>query len=175
MSPEESQTLPLQDSLNFLRSNLRTIISVIIGLVVVALIIVVAINLIKDSAPFKPTQKAVLGSHTFKVKVAQNEKEKEIGLSMTKSLPKDYGMVFPFKNGGYYPFWMRNMKFPIDIIFINDGKVVKIFSKVSPPKGNEGLKLYVSEMPSDTVLEINAGLSEKYKFKEGDTIKLSEL
>lgn len=175
MSQEESQTHPAQDSLIFLRSNTRTIISVVIGLVVVALIIVIVLNIIKGSAPFKPTQKAVLGSHTFKVKVAQSEKEKEIGLSATKNLPNDYGMIFPFKEDGYYSFWMRDMKFPIDIIFINDNKIVKIFQKISPPKGNEALKIYVPDAPSDTVLEINSGLSEKYKIKEGNSIKLSDL
>ena len=175
MLQEESQISPQQDLLNFLRSNLRTIISVVVGIVVVALIIVVILSLLGGRAPFKPTQKAVLGSHTFKIKAAVSEKEKEIGLSATKNLPNDYGMIFPFKEDGYYSFWMRDMKYPIDIIFINDGKIVKIFSKVSPPIANEGLKVYVSDKPSDTVLEINAGLSEKYKIKEGDSIKLSDL
>ena len=154
---------------------MRTIASVFIGFVVVALIIVVVLSLLRTPAPFKPTQKAVLGNHTFKIKPAASDKEKQIGLSATNKLPNDYGMIFKFNEDGYYPFWMRDMKYPIDILFINDGKIVKVFSKVSPPIANEGLKLYVSDKPADTVLEISSGLSEKYKIKEGDSIKLSDL
>lgn len=159
-----------------MKSNIRTIISIVIGFVVLALIIAVIVSLIGGAgAPFKPTKKAVLGNQTFKVKVAESEKDKEIGLSQTEKLPNDYGMIFTFKEDGFYPFWMRDMKFPIDIIFINDNKVVKVFSNVIPPKEKEALKLYVPDKPSDTVLEINAGLSEKHKIKEGDSINLSDL
>lgn len=141
-----------------------------------AIIIMVILGLLRGTqTPFKPTQKAILGNQTFKVKISESEKDKEIGLSQTKSLPNDYGMVFTFKNDGFYPFWMRDMKYPIDIIFINDGKVVKIFPNVPPPKANEVPKIYVSEVPADTVLEISAGLSEKYNVKEGDSIKFSDL
>lgn len=162
--------------LNFLKFNLRTIVSIIIGFVVVALILAVIVSLIRGTgAPFKPTKEAVLGDQTFKIKIAESEQEKEIGLSQTERMPDDYGMIFTFKEDGFYPFWMRDMKFPIDIIFINDNKVVKIFSEVSPPKENEGLRLYVSDKPADTVLEINAGLSEKHNIKEGDSINISDL
>ena len=162
--------------LDLLRNNLRKIISVLIGVVVVALVILLLVNVFKGSAPFKPTQKATVENRTFKVKVAQDPKDKEIGLSQTKSMPNDYGMLFPFSEDGYYSFWMRNMKMPIDIIFINDGKVVKVFPNVQAPKdSNAPLEIYVPEFPADAVLEIKAGLSEKYKIKEGSQVSLSKI
>jgi len=141
----------------------------------VTALIVVATNLFQGRAPFKPTQKATIAKHSFKVKVAESEGEKEIGLSQTRKMPNNYAMIFPFGKDGYYSFWMRNMKFPIDIIYINNNKIVKIFPNVNPPKNNEPLRVYVSDNPSDTVLEINGGLSEKYKFKQGDAIALQKI
>ena len=82
-------------------------------------------------------------------------------------------MLFPFEKPGYYSFWMKNMKFPIDIIFIKSGKIVTIHKDVMPPKNlTDALPIYNPKEPADTVLEINAGLSEDYKFKEGDEVKL---
>ena len=85
-------------------------------------------------------------------------------------------MLFPFEKADYYSFWMKNMKFPIDIIYINKNHIVTIHQNIKPPKTKEeSLPIYKPEDPSDTVLEINAGLSEKYKFKKGDTVKTENL
>ena len=155
--------------------NSRKIISVAIGAIVVIVLILAITTLLKGNPPFKTTQKATVDNHTFKVNVAQTEKEKEIGLSDTKSLPDDYAMVFPFDQAGYYYFWMKNMKFSIDIIYIKDGKIVKIFTNVPTPQNNQPPKIYVSGSPADKVLEIKAGLSDKYKIKEGDLVTLQNI
>jgi len=124
--------------------------------------------------PKAPT--ATINNHTFDLEIAKTPKEKETGLSAKKTLKKDSGMLFPFEKPGYYTFWMKNMKFPIDIIFIRDGRIVAIHKNVKPPKGlNENLSIYNSSEPADMVLEINAGLSEKYTFKEKDLVKISNL
>ena len=135
----------------------------------------IVVRLVSGSAPFKPTEKTIVKNHTFKVKVAQTDDEKQIGLSETKNLPADYAMIFPFGQSGYYPFWMKNMKFPIDIIYINNNKVVKVFKNVPTPKGQGALRIYVSQTPADTVLEIQAGLSDKYQIKEGDSITIQKI
>ncbi len=116
-----------------------------------------------------------MGKQTFKIKVAQTDQEKQIGLSQTKDLPNDYGMLFTFSSPGYYPFWMKEMKYPIDIIYIKDNKVVKLYKNVPAPKDSKPLPIYVPEVPADKVFEINAGLAEKYKIKEGDTIILKKI
>ena len=117
---------------------------------------------------------ATINNHAFKLDIEITEKEKQIGLSQLKTLSQDHGMLFQFENPAYYPFWTKNMKFPIDIIFIKNGHIVTIYKDAMPPKTpNENLPVYNSKEPADTVLEINAGLSEKYNFKEGDEVKLS--
>jgi hypothetical protein len=158
-----------------LEFNARKIISVLIGLIVIIFLILLIIRITATQAPFKATERAVINNHSFKIKIAQTEREKEVGLSETKFLPDGYAMSFPFGERGYYSFWMKNMKFPIDIIYINNGKIVKVFSNVPAPQKKEPLKIYVSPSPADTVLEIRAGLAEKYKFKEGDLVSTKKI
>ena len=68
---------------------------------------------------------------------------------------------------------MRNMEFPIDILFISDGKIVTLYKNVKPPISEQNLQLYSPSAPIDNVVEINAGLSDQYGFKEGDPVTIS--
>lgn len=125
-----------------------------------------------STLPFTKQSKAIIKNQSFNLLLAKSGKEKEIGLSEKKSLDENSGMLFTFDKPGYYSFWMKNMKFPIDIIFIKDNKIVTIHENVKPPKTpNESVPIFKPEAESDKVLEINAGLSQKYGFKNGDEIK----
>lgn len=117
--------------------------------------------------------KAVIKDQTFTLTVADTQKEQEIGLSEKKSLAKNNGMLFPYKTKSTPTFWMRNMDFPIDIIFISDGKIVTLYKNVKPQASNQNLQLYKPSQPVDNVIEINAGLSDQYGFKEGDVVKIT--
>lgn len=153
----------------------------ILGLFTVLLIIGVGVRLSQDyfknaQLPFTKTPTITIKNKEFKLYTANTAKEKELGLSEKKSMPENYGMVFPFGQDSYYSFWMKNMKFPIDILFINNNKIVTIHHNVAPPKSlNETLPIYTSNKLADTVLEINAGLSKKYGFKDGDEVKFKDV
>src|SRR4030067_3857506 len=111
--------------------------------------------------PKKPI--AIIKNQKIELLVVRSQKEKEIGLSSHKNLPNNQGMLFPFDKPGYYSFWMKNMKFPIDIIYINDNKIVTIYENAKVPIVSQGNPpIYNPTSPADTVLEINAGLSKKY-------------
>ena len=110
----------------------------------------------------------------FSVDIATTKEEQAKGLAVYKSLPQDRGMFFPFQTPDYYAFWMKDMKFPIDIIFIYKNRITDIFKNVPVSKSqNEILPLYKPKSPSDGVLEINAGLAKQYNFKIGDFVKIS--
>lgn len=128
----------------------------------------------KASIPFVgSSSKATINGHTFKLYLAKTDKEKAEGLSVRKSMPQDYGMLFTFETADYYTFWMKNMKFPIDILFIKGNKVVTVFSNVPAPKSSdESLLLYKPDEVADKVLELNAGVSNKYNIKKGDTVDI---
>lgn len=126
------------------------------------------------SLPFIKTPTVSIHTSTFNLYVPQTHQEKEIGLSDRQSMPENYAMLFQFEKADYYPFWMKNMKFPIDIVFLKDNVVNTIYSQVQPPQANTGdLPLYAPGEPINAVLEFNAGTAEKLKIKKGDTVKIS--
>ncbi len=106
--------------------------------------------------------------------VAQTEKDRQIGLSNRKSLEKNQGMLFIFDKPDIYPFWMKNMLFPIDIVFIKDSTIVTIYKNVQPPNNfNENLKLYTPTAPINRVLELPANEVDSLGVKEGSTLSIA--
>lgn len=121
-----------------------------------------------------PTPQVLINGKSFNTEVVKSGKDQTIGLAKYKKIAKDFGMLFIFDSKGYYSFWMKNMKFPIDIIFISDNKITTIFKYVDYPKnGNSNLQGYKPDIPSDMVFEVNAGISDKYNFQKGDSVKIN--
>lgn len=126
--------------------------------------------------PFLKSSSVTIKDQKFSVTVAKTLEQTEAGLSEKQSLPENQGMLFVFEKPDYYPFWMKNMKFPIDIIYINKNKIVTIVENTPVPNQNiQQIPIYKPETQADMVLEINAGLSKKYGFKNGDEIKVENL
>ena len=146
---------------------------ILIGLVI--LLIILAIGFWAWKSSQRNTPVATINGETFSLYVAESVKDKQIGLSKYDELEDKRGMIFAFDKPDYYSFWMKSMKFPIDIIFINKDKIVTIHKNVSPPEENQELNVYISDEPADKVIEIKAGASDKYSFKEGDTVTLSNI
>lgn len=114
-----------------------------------------------------------VGNSTFTVDVAVTAREKEIGLGNRDSLASGQGMLFVYDHKERYPFWMRGMRFPIDILWIDDKTIVDISKNVPvSDKPVKDLPLYHPVVPADKVLEINAGLSDKFGITVGNTIKI---
>lgn len=109
----------------------------------------------------------------FKIEVADTAYLRSRGLSGRESLPEDAGMLFVFGSSSAQTFWMKGMRFPLDIIWIRNDRIVGIEKNVPPESDTPvlGLKLYSSPEPVDKVLEINAGLSERYGFEVGDRVE----
>src|SRR3989344_3643663 len=124
---------------------------------------------------FKKTSIIVINNQSFKVAVADSQRKWEIGLSETKSLQKDQGMIFLFDKSDYYSFWMKKIKILNYIIYINKKKKITIKKNVQLIKDKENPIIYSSTQPANKVLEIQAGLSEKYNFKKGDKVQYENL
>ena len=122
----------------------------------------------------EPKKDIIVGSVPLKVSVANDEAERKEGLSGKTSLPEAEGLLFDFGQKDIFPsFWMRGMLIPIDIIWINDGKIAKIDKTLTPPEKDtpdSSLKLYYPDKPVDYVLEVNAGFSDKNSLKVGNSV-----
>lgn len=141
----------------------------IIALLLLIILLVIIWYLPKNN---ETKSSITINGKTFVVDVAKTNKQKEKGLAIYDTLPLDKGMVFIFKYPDYYAFWMKDMKFPIDIIYIKQNKITDIYKNVPTPTGKgEKLPIIRPKEKSDTVLEINANLSDKYNFKIGDLVR----
>lgn len=111
----------------------------------------------------------VVNKHQIKAEIVNTQASRTLGLSGRASLQKDSGLLFIFNEPGFYSFWMKDMKFSIDMIWIDQfGKIVHIEKDISPktfPKG------FVSVEPAQAVLEVPAGFSDENNVKTGDTIR----
>ena len=112
------------------------------------------------------------------VEIADTADKKAKGLSGRKSLDKSSGMLFIFPKDTEPAFWMKDMFFPIDIIWINDDKITQIDKNVPNPISgaiDSQLPLYRPSLPIDYVLEVNAGFSDKNNLGIGDYVDLSSI
>lgn len=120
-----------------------------------------------------------VGASQFRVDIAQTEQARAVGLSNRDTLPEDEGMLFVLEKKDDQPsFWMKGMKFPIDIIWINDNVVAEITPNIPTIQGNltnEQIPKYTPREKVDYVLEIPAGVAEKRGIKVGDSIVLPQL
>lgn len=88
------------------------------------------------------------------------------GLSGRPSLSEGEGMLFVFDNDGLHGFWMKDMKFSIDIIWFSaDKRVIHIERSLDPSTYPTS---YAPEQPARYVLEVPAGWAEKYRVALGD-------
>lgn len=104
--------------------------------------------------------------------IADSDAERNQGLSGRESLPQDRGLLFVYSDSGFYRFWMKDMKFAIDIIWLDENfKIIDITPNLSPATYPND---FTSTQPSRYVLEVNAGTAEKNGWQIGQEATLSE-
>ncbi|MCX7918749.1 MAG: DUF192 domain-containing protein [bacterium] len=116
----------------------------------------------KTTSP--PISQVIINGHPVTVELAVTQEERRRGLSYRDSLPADYGMLFIYPNSAIRSYWMNEMRFPIDIIWIRENRVVGIVhsaSTTSPPQR------FQSPEPVNYVLEVNAGWANAHSITTG--------
>jgi uncharacterized membrane protein (UPF0127 family) len=149
------------------------IIIVAILLIVIGVFFLWHIVLSQNANPPLKQGKVSIGNTTFMVELATTTLEKTRGLSYRASLAEGTGMLFTF-NPGIQNFWMKDMNFPIDIIWIAGGKVAGFVQDAEPQPGAQlwALTIYSSPDGVDKVLEVNAGVVAKDGIKVGDGVTI---
>jgi uncharacterized membrane protein (UPF0127 family) len=116
-----------------------------------------------------------IDSATFTVEIASTSLEQTRGLSFRPSLGANEGMLFVFGTGSIQSFWMKDMNFPLDMIWISGNTVVGFTQNVPAPAPGTALwnlPVYVSPENTDKVLEVNAGTVAKYNIRVGDAVTI---
>lgn len=153
----------------------------------ILLLIVIAIGLLFFSPtssktvniPFLPSpvkqSTLFINDKTIKVEIADTPSKRAKGLGGRSFLGQDEGMLFIFDKADKHPFWMKGLSFPLDFVWIKDGKVMDILENIQPPQkgqADSGLPIYSSKEAVDKVLELPAGSVAKLNIKIGDPVKL---
>lgn len=111
-----------------------------------------------------------IGDTMLTIDIANTENSREQGLSGRESLEPDHAMLFVFPEDGQYAFWMKEMQFPIDIVWIDkSGTIIDVDNAVSP---NTFPSTFSPSAPVRYVLEANANFVSDHGIKIGDTVTI---
>lgn len=112
-----------------------------------------------------PTQNVVVIAEIADTPIKQQQ-----GLMYRERMGANNAMLFPYKEEQILPFWMKNMKINLDIIFLNkDKEIVTIFKQVPVCKANP-CPHYTNSKPAQYVIEVQAGFVDKYKINKSTKI-----
>lgn len=114
-----------------------------------------------------PRKQVSLGPHKLTLVLTDTEQRKITGLSGSKPL-KDYeGMLFQFSVPGRYGFWMKDMKYSLDFLYLRNNKVVEVRTDVSPETYPD---IILPTVDFDSMIEMNAGSTSKLNLHIGDVL-----
>lgn len=125
--------------------------------------------------PPLPQTTVRIGEVDFTVELATSTLAQARGLSGRVSLADGTGMLFVFDRPGIQNFWMKDMNFPIDIIWIGKGKVIGFVERAAQPAPHTplwSLPVYTSPDGVDTVLEVPSGTVARDHIQEQSSVFL---
>ncbi len=111
--------------------------------------------------------KVRVGGASFSVEIADTDESRSLGLGGREGICDTCGMFFLFDRPGKYAFWMKDMLFPLDIVWILDGRVVHIERNVD---FHDQRTVYRPEERSDSVLEVRSGTCDRWNIREGSDV-----
>ena len=106
------------------------------------------------------------------IEIAETDYETQTGLMYRDSMEENQGMFFIFPDVAMHSFYMKNTKIALDLVFIDQNLRIASFQENAEPLDETGLS---SKVPVQYVLEINAGLAEKWLLEIGDRIEYTKL
>lgn len=101
------------------------------------------------------------------IEFAESDYETQTGLMYRSGMEQDQAMLFIFPDVAVHSFYMKNTEFALDIIYIDEKLQIASFQENAEPFNQSGLS---SQVPIKYVLEVNAGLAEKWLLEIGDRI-----
>ena len=131
-------------------------------------LLVMALLLISGALLFNaPEQTQVIninfpGGATLRAEVADTPEKLLFGLAFRNVLPPGEGMVYIFGESGPHRVWTKEFQFPVDVIWVDESKVVVHVVEKAPPCIESRCPWY-GPPPRDAryVIEANAGFAEQ--------------
>lgn len=137
-------------------------------LIISSVVLVIGITFVMVFLPmlFKPESKLFVGDGVFRTEVALNNISREIGLSGRSEIGDDQALLMVFPNESKWGIWMKNMNFPIDVVWLNkEKKVISVVKNFSP---DDAITRYPTS-PALYVIEFPAGTTDEKSIEVGKT------
>lgn len=107
------------------------------------------------------------------VEVMVKDEDRQMGLMFRPSLPEDRGMLFIFEQADFHGIWMKNCKFPIDILWLDaDRKIVHV-QEGAPPCTKEPCPVYTPLRRAVYVVELGSGQARREKAALGEAVSFT--
>jgi uncharacterized membrane protein (UPF0127 family) len=114
-------------------------------------------------------QNIEIGDTKVKVEVADTKSLREKGLSGRLDLSEEQGMLFVFNQAGTPGFWMKDMRFPLDLLWIDKNNTIVDITLDAKPESYP--QIFSANTPITRVVEVKAGFVYKSNIKIGDKVK----
>lgn len=138
--------------------------------IVGAIVIVVLLNYVSSEfyslKYWNPIRRVFFKNILVKAEAVSDKKKIEQGLAGRKELPEGRGMLFVMLKDDYQRFWMKGMQFPIDIIWMEQGRVVGCEKNISPKDD----RIFASPSKASLVLEVPEGFCDHYNVRINDQV-----
>ena len=105
------------------------------------------------------------------VEVADTVEKRSLGLGKRSGLENGWGMLFVFEKRKQHGFWMKDMEFPLDIIWLDNHRIAYILRNVQPAKSGVIPPVMTPPVAGNFVLEIDAGRADELKLQVGQHLK----
>ena len=106
----------------------------------------------------------------LQAEVMVSDEDRAMGLMFRPSLPLDRGMVFVFEATDFHGIWMKNCRFPIDIVWLDEERKVVHVAESVPPCRADPCPVYSPLRRASYVVELNAGQARREKAVLGATV-----
>lgn len=139
-------------------------------LALISVVLALSAGCQEKSSSGLPTVRMKVGNETFVLEVARTGPQQEKGLMERDTLPPDHGMIFVFPVEQVLSFYMKNTRFPLDIVFLDSqGKVVSVHQMKA-----YDLSTTSSDAPAQYAIELNKGAASAAGVKVGDTVPIPQ-
>lgn len=105
--------------------------------------------------------------------VMVEDEDRAMGLMFRASLPKDRAMLFIFETADFHGIWMKNCKFPIDIVWLDEARKVVHVAESVPPCQKDPCPVYQPMQRASFVVEMNATQAKREKVVKGATLEFT--
>ncbi|MEE8218599.1 MAG: DUF192 domain-containing protein [Vicinamibacteria bacterium] len=121
------------------------------------------------SAP-ATTRLTLPSGRVLEVEVMVKDQDRALGLMFRPSLPADRGMLFVFRSSGFHTIWMKNCRFRIDILWLDEDRRIVHVAEAVPPCKADPCPVYEPLRRASYVVELNAGQARRENARVGETL-----